>query len=153
MLTRVELLHKFFSCFESENIAYAVLGNCRRFLEYSSGDIDIVIHPGDISRALNEIRMFCQSNNIRLVQIIKHEQSSWYLVLAWENEKGHLCFLHPDICGDYFRFGKQFLSADDLLRSRGKYLDQFGSEQFFYVPSPAMSFIYYLLKKGRQRGS
>ena len=42
-------------------------------------------------------------------EIIQHEQAAWYFVLSWFDSKGNLHFLQPDVCGDYFRYGRPTL--------------------------------------------
>lgn len=147
MPTQTEVLTKLFSFFEAQKISYAVLGNCRQLPEQIPSDIDFAINPPDLSRVFRELRKFCHIHHIRLTQIIQHEQTAWYVVLSWQDNIGQLRFLQPDICGDYFQFGRQVLSAQTLLENRQKYLDPSGFKKMFYVPPPAISFIYYLLKK------
>ena len=123
MPTQTEVLTKLFSFFEAQKISYAVLGNCRQLPEQIPSDIDFAINPPDLSRVFRELRKFCHIHHIRLTQIIQHEQTAWYVVLSWQDNIGQLRFLQPDICGDYFQFGRQVLSAQTLLENRQKYLE------------------------------
>ncbi len=91
--------------------------------------------------------MLCDQQGGHLVQIIQHEQTAWYFVLSWFDSEGNLHFLQPDVCGDYFRYGRLFLHADELLAGHREALDGEGRALGFFVPAPAMEFIYYLLKK------
>jgi thymidylate kinase len=69
------------------------------------------------------------------------------MVCVASSDTGRLNFVHPDICGDYFRGGRLFLRVDEILRQRTTV--RVNSKKFnnISVPSPCHGFIYYLLKK------
>ncbi|MEO8324457.1 MAG: thymidylate kinase-like protein, partial [Nitrospirota bacterium] len=65
----------------------------------------------------------------------------------WFDETGKLITLNPDICADYFRFGRLFLKADELLAGRVRAVGDNNCDLNFFAPSPSRGFVYYLLKK------
>jgi thymidylate kinase len=147
MTSRALLASKLFAFLESEGVLYVVVGDTREFPDNISSDIDIVVEPNTLPRIPEILLRFCTTHNARLVQGIKHEQTSWYFVCALTDDNGNFQFIHPDICGDYFRNGQLMLSADEILSERGRSNNSANKTIGFYIPSPAQGFIYYLLKK------
>jgi len=133
------------------NIIYCVVGDSKSLPDDISGDIDIVISNDDLSSINNKIYQFSKQQQCNLVQILQHEYTAFYFVLSWLNADNNIEYLHPDICGDYLRNGTFMLSAEEILEGRIEATDDKGIGKGFYVPSPKMEFIYYLLKKiGKQ---
>jgi thymidylate kinase len=122
-----------------------VVGDTQNYPHEIPGDIDIVVDEQSIPKIHENLFRFCNERGARIVQILQHERSAWYFVFVWSDVSGHPCFLHPDICADYFRRGRLFLRAHEILAGRSKSTD--GEGNAFYVPAPANAFIYYLLKK------
>ena len=141
------LVNKLFQQFEHDGIAYVIVGDTRRFPQEIHGDTDIVTDSQSLSLIKSSLSQFCHNHNIQIVQILQHEQSAWYYVLAWFNEAGQLNWFNPDICSDYFRFGQLFLKADELLSDRIPKNNLKEDSPRIYTPAPSRGFIYYLLKK------
>jgi thymidylate kinase len=147
MLTRSQVISKLFHCLEENGINYVVVGDTRGYPEEIHGDTDIVTDPHSLPLAHQTLFKFCRDHSIKIVQILQHEQLAWYYVLAWFDKTGKLLTLNPDICSDYIRFGKLFLTSEEVLDGRVRVVaDETGSLKFF-VPSPPKGFVYYLLKK------
>ena len=148
MLSKSSLVAKLCHRFENDGITYVIVGDTRHYPEEIHGDTDIVTDTRSLPLARKSLLKFCNEQGIKIAQVLQHEQSAWYYVLAWFDEAGHLKTFDPDICGDFFRYGNLFLKADQVVSGRmRKQADATNSSAGFFIPTPARSFIYYLLKK------
>jgi thymidylate kinase len=136
-----------FDFLERYGIAHCVVGDTRCYPETIPSDVDIVVPREVFPEIPRMMAQFCLERDVRLVQLIRHEQTAAYFVLSWVGHSGELRFLAPDICSDYFRGGRQLLAADEILAQRGMATDDAGEPKGFYVPPAPVQFIYYLLKK------
>lgn len=136
---------KLFQHLEREGVSYVVVGDSENYFHEIAGDVDIIVDRNSLAKVKDILFRFCRQHQVRIVQILRHEQTAWYFVLAWIDDTGRLCFLHPDICADYLRLGKSFLKAHEMLSGRTRWFDKEGRS--FYTPAPAQGFVYYLLKK------
>ncbi len=141
------ILSTFFSYLDQKGFNYCVVGPTNELPNKITSDIDIVVDSDPIKVIHFLIKDFSFINKIRVAQIIQHEQSAYYLALSWNGNDGKLKFLHPDICNDYFRNGRKYLTADEILLTRKPAIDEMGKEKGFFVAGSAKEFIYYLLKK------
>lgn len=145
--SRSQLALALFGFFEERRIPYCVMGDSRGFPTSIQSDIDIVIAPSALPLIAKLMLIFCSQHQLRFVQCLRHEYGAYYFVFSWIDENGMPDYLVPDICGDYFRNGKLFLSADELLAERTPALDPQGNARGFFVAAPAREFSYYLLKR------
>lgn len=144
----MNIAKKLFSFLNESGISYVVVGDVSEYPQKIKSDIDIVIQPKDLPLVGDFLLTFTRKyQGLNLVQCLQHEQTAWYFVLARFDENGIPEFLHPDICGDYFRNGALLLRAVDLLEGRIEAIDSTGAGKGFFVSSSKMEFIYYLLKK------
>jgi thymidylate kinase len=139
--TKLEMARELFRFFDRNAVQYVVVGDVSRFSQEIPSDIDIVVDSRDMDFIAQRLNEFCQLLDLRIVQVLQHEQTAWCFILTGQNDRSKLLFLHPDICSDYYRHGVLFLKANELLA--GCRLSHDG----FNVPAPKMAFIYYLLKK------
>lgn len=146
-MTRSQALSKFFQCLEANTVNFVVVGDTRGYPEEIHGDIDIVTDNRLLPLAQQTLFKFCKDHDIKIVQVLQHEQSALYYVLAWFDESGKLVILNPDICSDYFRFGKLFLRAEEVLAGRIRTFRGNKGVLRLNTPPPAKAFLYYLLKK------
>jgi thymidylate kinase len=133
--------------FERSGVPCCVVGDTRGFLEAIPSDVDIVVPHEAFAVAPRLIGRFCREHDMRLVQLIQHEQTACYFVLAWAGEPDGFRFLAADICSDYLRGGRRLLTAEEILAQREPAIDESGVARGFCVPPPHVRFIYYLLKK------
>src|SRR6185295_7640977 len=129
------------------NIDFCVLGDTQHYPEEIMSDLDIAVPPRELERMPRTLTEFCHDLGLRLVQLIRHERTASYFVIAWWDGVGGLRFLAPDVCSDYCRSGRRVLGADELLSRRQTALSASGEPRDFYVPAPDVQFIYYLTKK------
>ncbi len=144
---RTEILLEFFTYLDTCNVEYCVVGDPEKLPQIIPSDIDIVIYNKDLINIHNIVSSFAQTHQLQFPQVLQHEQTCFYFVLSFRNNEEKIEYLHPDICGDYFRNGKLFVTAQALLADRQKALTKSGEDKGFYVPSPPMEFLYYLIKK------
>lgn len=147
MSERSAVAQRLFEFLERRGVAHCAVGDTRRFPRVIESDIDIVTAREAFAGIPRLIAGFCREQDIRLVQMIRHERTALYFVLAWMDAAGTRQFLAPDICSDYSRAGRLLLTAEELISQRERAVDEAGNDQGFYVPPPSMRFIYYLLKK------
>jgi thymidylate kinase len=132
---------------EREGIPYCVLGDTRSSARNGSGDLDLMIAPEVLQQLSLTIRRFCRETGLELVQCWQHEVTCFFYVLAWRGDSGRHSFLMPDVCGDFLRNGRLYLTAAELLPERRRAYSDAGEGRGFVVPAPRHGFIYYLLKK------
>lgn len=147
MLTRSTVISKLFQYLNEDRVNYVVVGDTRGYPEQVHGDTDIVTDACSLLLAQQSMQRLCTDHNIQIVQVLQHEQSAHYYVLAWFGQSGEVFTLNPDICTDYFRSGRLFLKAEEVLCERTRVLMNGGERTEIFIPSPARAFIYYLLKK------
>lgn len=147
MINRSQAIFALFKCLEDNGVSYVVVGDTRGYPDQVYGDIDIVTNPSSLLLAQQSLLKFCKEYSIKIVQVLQHEHCAWYYVLAWFDRKRKLIILNPDICSDYFRFGRLFLKADEVLVGRVRAVGDNNRALNFFAPSPSMGFVYYLLKK------
>lgn len=129
------------------HIDFCVLGDAQGYPDSIPSDIDMAVARRDFELMPRIIAQFCRDFGLRLVQMIRHERTACYFVIAWRDGAGGLRFLAPDVCSDYCRAGGRLLTADDLLSRRQDVLDSRGMSRGFHVPAPDVQFAYYLTKK------
>ncbi|HBP86999.1 MAG TPA: thymidylate kinase-like protein [Nitrospiraceae bacterium] len=142
------LASNLFRLFEKEGICYVLVGDSREYPAKILSDVDVVIEPECVSKLVPCLMKFCDLYNLKLIQILQHEQSAWFFVCSWTGNDGKHHVFYPDVCTDYVRWGRRFLGARCLLSGRiRKQVDADGQQCSFFVPAPEQAFIYYLLKK------
>ena len=118
------------------NTEYSVLHGWRDLPDKLDSDLDIVINPSHLN-LLEKSLLNCKDG--KLVQLLQHESSGYYFVLAHKNGKG-IEFILVDAATDYRRNGFTFFTAEQFIRRRQKW-------NSFWVTSPSSEFPYLLVKK------
>lgn len=121
---------------ESGSVNYAVLHDWDELPDQLHSDLDIVLAPEELPR-LKEA--FLRAAGARLVQVLQHEATSFYFVLAVEKENA-VHFFPVDVATDYRRNGRVWFTAKELLQSRRRW-------KTFWVVAPDVEFRYLLVKK------
>ena len=142
---KTEIFSRFISLLEESPIRYALLGNTDAYPETIGSDVDVMIHPEDISQ-FHQLIWEIEDAHTRVVQMLQHETVAFYYVVAQIEEEG-VSMLQPDVCTDYFRNGFKLLSAEELLQDTVYATDRAGRSKGFRILAPEKAFIYYLLKK------
>jgi thymidylate kinase len=144
--SKTKLLKYLIYHFNSVKFCYCIVGNTQNFPKVIDSDIDIIIPQVDINKVLKLLHKFCLQNDLKFVQTLQHENNAFYNILVAANDKEKV-FIHPDICGDYYRNGRLLISSSKLMENRQQVFFGEDENEFFYIPSPANAFIYYLVKK------
>jgi hypothetical protein len=146
---RTMVLQRFFDLLDERAIDYCVVGDHRALQHEVHSDVDIVMPNRQLTAVPALMGEFAGANGLALVQDIQHEIDARYFVYSWKDSTGEVQFLPIDICGDWYREARRFMTADDLLDGR-----QFeerttadGQVFSFWRPASSVNFLYYLLKK------
>jgi len=142
-----EIVSRFFALLEKWGVESCVVGREVEFIGHPYGDIDLVVPEDKLRDIPSFLHTFCQQLKVQVVQVLQHEQTAFYYVVAWG--AGHTTprFVALDVCADYYRNGRLFLRATEILENRTPAFDKEGKKTGYYVPCSATEFIYYLLKK------
>jgi len=119
-----------------DNLPYCVLHGWQWWPNDLAGDLDMAIAPQYFS-ALERSLQAQEAG--RPVQLLQHEASGFYFVLACEGEQG-IDFALVDAATDYRRDGRVFFTAHELLTGRYR-------QNGLWVASPQVEFGYLLVKK------
>ena len=142
---RGRLLQSLAALLDANSIPYCILHGYEEYPARVASDVDCVLPAGFLPRPL---AMLLQANRERLaaavVQWIQHESTAHYFVLATDGLGAPWEFLAVDVSSDYRRDGRVFYQSEEILASRRM-------ERGFWVPSPALQFGYYLVKKVAKR--
>src|SRR3990172_6849792 len=141
-----------FDQLQSGGMPFCVLGDARLYPQALPSDIDRAAPRAALQHVAPAVSHFCRDYDLHLVQMLRHEQTACYFVLAWTDEVGRPRFLAADFCSDYYRHGRLLLGAEELLARRRPAIDGHGEARGLDGPPPAGQFIYYLLKKTNKRG-
>lgn len=118
------------------NTEYAVLHGWESLPDNHDSDLDIAINPRHLFM-LEESLLDYKSG--KLVQMIQHESSCFYFIVALKNGKG-MEYLQIDAATDYRRNGCTYFTAEELNRQRQKW-------KGFWVARPETELAYLLVKK------
>lgn len=141
------VLSAFFDYLDRIGLQYCVVGRSEDLPLKISGDIDFVVDVDSLTTIHKCIFDFSCQNTLKVVQVVQHEQTAYVFTLTWKDKNNTSLHIYLDICGDYFRNGRMFLTVDEILSLRTPAIDEAGKRKNFYVATPSKEFIYYLLKK------
>ena len=142
-----KILLSLFQYFNARDIEYCVLGNAAQLPDVIDGDVDIVISTTTFASIALILSEFSNQVKCDIVQELKHEVTASYYVLSMFDSNNQAVYLHPDICSDYYRNSRLLIKAKDILQSRFIAKSKEGGEKKFYIASPEVEFIYYLILK------
>jgi thymidylate kinase len=123
-----------------ERLSYCILHGWQPWPQASPSDVDIATTADDLGRLEETLR--CGRCG-RLVQLLQHEASGYYFVLAAPHGQA-MRFIALDVATDYRCGGRIFFSAQDLLRHR-RWVNG------LWVAAPQMELAYLLVKKISKR--
>ncbi len=116
-------------------IRYCILHGWQSLPENLFSDLDMVVRHADL-RALERT---LRNHDGRLIQLLQHESSCFYFVLAIR-QGSKIRFILVDVATDYRRDWRIFFTAEELLAGRRQWKD-------FWVASPRVECEYLLVKK------
>jgi thymidylate kinase len=123
------------------NICYCILHGYEEYPQHVHSDVDCLF-PAEMLPQRLAAALGTNGNAPRtaVVQWLQHESTAHYMVLARRGGDGLWSFLAFDASSDYRRDGRVFYRGEEILESRRR-------NGTFWIPSPAMEFGYYLVKK------
>jgi thymidylate kinase len=145
--TRAYIASRLFKFLEEHGLAYCAVGDTRGWPHHIGSDVDLVIESSQLTHLPRLLDIFCHQNGIRLVQCLQHESTAFFYVLGWRGPENQLLFLQIDVCADYYRNGRYFLSASEMLSERLKIEQSSDGTGGYFVPTARHAFLYYLVKK------
>jgi thymidylate kinase len=142
---RGRLLQSVFELMDAQGIPYCILHGHKEYPARVTSDVDCIIPaeflPGGLARLLRANR---DRLGATVVQWIQHESTAHYFILATDGVAGRWEFLAVDASSDYRGDGRVFYRGEEILASRCL-------DRGFWVPSPALEFGSYLVKKVAKR--
>jgi hypothetical protein len=146
-LTRREACARLVERLERQGIRYCLVGDSRSFAEDLRKDLDVLADLDSFGTVLSFVKGFSAEIEARVVQLIQYERNAWYFCLAWTGGGERPCFLQVDFCQDFCQDGRFFLSHQEILKSRVWEADMLAVTRGYFVPAPALEFIYYVIKR------
>ncbi|MDH5525606.1 MAG: hypothetical protein OEY01_16690, partial [Desulfobulbaceae bacterium] len=128
-------------------VPYVVVGNTESYPERIGSDIDIVVPATDFKKIHMLVQKFAGEYCLQIVQCLQHEYCAFYFVLVFHGKGKNNGSVALDICSNYYRQGSPYIPARMLLQGRKHATNSHGQNKGFFVPAPAMEFLYYMVKK------
>lgn len=130
-----------FALLEARGVPYCVLHGADAVPGGVTSDVDCIM-PSDVvpEKLVTTLQQHRSELRAVVVQWLQHEATAHYLVLATEDDSTEPEFLALDVSSDYRRNGRVYYPGEEILASRRR-------ENNFWVPSPAVEFGCYLVKK------
>lgn len=137
---RRQMFLDFCALLEAQRIAYVILHGYLGYPDRIDSDVDFQVSAADFDRLP---ALFASQGCIpgaTLVQVLRHEASSCYYVFA-RQVGAKLAYLHADAVADYRLKARLWMRSTVALDSRRK------ATRGFWIPSPAVEFEYYFIKR------
>lgn len=140
LLDRGALLSECLRTLESAGIETCILHGYHTYPDRIPSDVDFIVPPEKLAKIPTLLKEAAARLGSQLVQVIQHEATCYFYILASPGADGRVTFLQLDAATDYRRNGRIFFRAEEFLNSRKRFKD-------LWVPSPHLEFAYYLVKK------
>lgn len=137
---RKQMFLDFCNTLEAKGIPYVILAGHRDYPEKIASDIDFMVTENDFKRLPAILSDPACSSGGKIVQILQHETSAIYYVLA-KQVGNKIAYLHPDSADNYRQNGRLWLYSDSVLETRRK------SASGFWIPATKVEFEYYFVKR------
>lgn len=137
---RKQMFHAFCLALEEQRIPYVILAGYRGYPEHIDSDVDFMVSDADFLRLPDILNNPAKLAGARLVQLLKHETSACYYVLAAQVGE-FIAYLHPDAAAAYRRNGRLWLRSESVLATRRQ------APAGFWIPAAAVEFEYYFVKR------
>jgi thymidylate kinase len=137
---RKQMFLDFCAALEVHGIPYVILSGYQGYPDRIDSDIDFMVSEADFQRLPPLFNHPGTVPGARLVQVLQHETSACYYVLA-SQIGARIAYLHPDSAASYRRKGRLWLRSETVLATRRK------APAGFWIPAAAVEFEYYLVKR------
>ena len=137
---RKQMFLDFCAALDAHAMPYVILSGYSGYPDRIDSDIDFMVSEADFLRLPALFNDASSVPGARLVQLLQHETSACYYVLA--RQVGHrIAYLHPDSSASYRRNGRLWLCSQAVLANRRKV------PTGFWIPAAAAEFEYYFVKR------
>ena len=123
-----EIVSRFFALLEKWGVESCVVGRPVELIGHPDGDIDFVVPEDKLRDIPSFLHTFCQQLKVQVVQVLQHEQTAFYYVVARGASHTTPRFVALDVCADYYRNGRLFLRAKEILENRAPAFDKDGKK-------------------------
>jgi thymidylate kinase len=136
--TRKDFLCTLFKSLDAHDVRYCVLHSWEELPEKLSSDLDIAVHPKDISK-LPSVFQHLRGHEYQLVQCFNYFVNAFYFVFCWF-EGSAVIWTAVDIIFEHRRGGLVVPSGEALVSGRQR-------RGMFWIPNPRAELSYLLSKK------
>lgn len=136
---------------EEERIDYALLGDACAPSISGVHRIDLVIAPEGLEQVPLTLHKFCRASDAKLVTCTREERLGWRCIVSWLNRDERPEFVTIEVFAGFIRRGRLLIEGRDLLKDRHVEPGALRLRPAFFVATPAMEFIYYLLRCVHER--
>lgn len=136
---------------ESERIDYALLGDACTPSSASAQRIELVVSPEFLDQVPMALHKLCRATNTKLVTCVREARLEWRCLVSWLNREERPEFVAIEVFAGFMRRGRMLLEGRELLRDRHVEAGAVRLRPAFFVATPAMDFIYYLLRCVHER--
>ena len=105
MDVRGHLAEAFFERLRDDGVEFRVLADAQQ----------VVVARGALAGMPRRVARFAQDLDLNLVRLSRSEPQAWQFLLAWSDELGQPSFLSLELHADYYRGGRRFMRAEELL--------------------------------------
>jgi thymidylate kinase len=138
---RGRLLEGVLQLFDRQQIPYCILHGADEYPARVASDVDFIMPPEYLPRSLGLLLQADRASlGASVVQLIRYKSTAYCYVLAADRPGAEREFLAVDVCSDYRGYGRLFYRGERILESRRL-------ERGYWVPSPALEFTCYLIKR------
>ena len=136
---------------EHERIDYALLGDACTLSSASAQRIELVVGSEFLDHVPMALHKFCRATNTKLVTCIREARLGWRCLVSWSNREERPEFVAIEVFAGFMRRGRMLLEGQELLKDRHVEAGAVRLRPAFFVATPAMEFIYYLLRCVHER--
>jgi thymidylate kinase len=140
--SRPEFLRTLFRTLEDHQVRYCVLHSWEELPDVLTSDLDIAVHPEDVSR-LPHVFWSLQNRGYTAVQTLNYFVNAYYFVFFWLDGEA-IASAAIDVILEHRRGGLIEPSGESLVLNRQR-------PNAFWIPAPETEFLYLLGKKTWKR--
>ena len=140
----LSLLKKLATSWNQAAVRWVLLGRYSRDHVFED-DVDLAIHPEDLTLALALLQQTTDEHQGVITQVFRYEYNAFAVVVAQKESTGW-GFVSIDICSEFRFDGRLLQSGAELVGAR-----QQAHVEWLWLPSNHNAFAHYLLKSAAKR--